>query len=53
MKHHSIYNTSDIGYMDEEWINYDPKKVIESKLNLDKLEIENKEVTNEEQIEEI
>lgn len=21
-----IYNTSDVGYMDEEWINYDPNK---------------------------
>jgi len=23
MKNKYIYNTSDIGYMDEEWINYD------------------------------
>jgi hypothetical protein len=21
-----IYNTSDVGYMDEEWTNYDPNK---------------------------
>ncbi len=25
MKPRYIYNTSDIGYMDEEWINYIPK----------------------------
>jgi len=25
MKPRYIYNTSDVGYMDEEWINYIPK----------------------------
>jgi hypothetical protein len=24
-----IYNTSDVGYMDEEWINYDLEKIDE------------------------
>lgn len=29
MKHNYIYNNSDIGYMDEEWINYDLKNIDE------------------------
>jgi hypothetical protein len=29
MKNKYIYNTSGIGYMDEEWINYDPNKTDE------------------------
>ena len=27
MKNKYIYNTSDIGYMDEEWINYDLENI--------------------------
>ncbi len=49
MKHLNLYNSSDIGYMDEEWINYDQKKS-EAK---EKAEVENKKVENEEQTEEV
>ena len=49
MKNIYLYNTSDVGYMDEEWIDYDPKKT-EAKI---KVEIEIKETVNEEQVEEI
>jgi hypothetical protein len=30
-----IYNTSDVGYMDEEWTNYDPKSKIEEVISED------------------
>ncbi len=46
MRPNYIYNTSDIGYMDEEWTIYEPKKV-------ESIESENKEINNEEQVEEV
>ena len=30
-----IYNTSDIGYMDEEWIDYDPKNTTDKVISED------------------
>lgn len=35
MKHKYIYNTSDVGYMDEEWVNYDPKNIIKDGVSED------------------
>lgn len=47
MKYFNLYNSSDIGYMDEEWVNYDPKKFEVQQ----SIEVENKKVENEEQTE--
>ncbi len=52
MKKLCLYNTSDVGYMDEEWIDFNPKKV-ETIIKLEIVETENKENENEKQIEEI
>lgn len=35
MKHKYIYNTSDVGYMDEEWINYVPEASTEDEGKVD------------------
>jgi hypothetical protein len=35
MKHKYIYNTSDVGYMDEEWINYIPENSTENEYKVD------------------
>jgi hypothetical protein len=45
-----IYNTSDIGYMDEEWINYNPRSINHDKIENVQEKLENK---NEEQTEEV
>lgn len=52
MKKLYLYNTSDVGYMDEEWMDYDPKKV-ETIVKLEIVDTENKEIENEKQTEEI
>ena len=43
------YNTSDIGYMDEEWLDYIPETIKEE---LEK-EKEKQQVVNEEQVKEV
>jgi len=43
-----IYNTSDVGYMDEEWINYDPKSKIDEVIS-----DENTVKKNEEELKEV
>jgi hypothetical protein len=45
-----IYNTSDVGYMDEEWINYDPKKATNEDVNEDKNIIKIKDEQKAEEI---
>jgi hypothetical protein len=52
MKKLYLYNTSDVGYMDEEWMDYDPKKV-EAIVKLEIVDTQNKEIENEKQTEEI
>ncbi len=52
MKKLYLYNTSDVGYMDEEWMDYDPKKV-ETIVKLEIVDTQNKEIENEKQTEEI
>jgi len=50
MKHKYIYNTSDVGYMDEEWINYIPE---DSKENEDKVDEKIKKQDEQKELEKI
>jgi hypothetical protein len=49
MKHNYIYNNSDIGYMDEEWVNYDPENKTDKVISED----ENTLKENEEKLKEV
>ncbi len=50
MKPRYIYNTSDIGYMDEEWINYIPKDYSDNDIKVDE---KVKTQDNEEELEKV